>query len=76
VRFGEVDAGIVYVTDARSAGSEVETLPLRNAADVVSHYPLVALRSATEPVLAKQFVRLVLSADGQQTLRRAGFGPP
>ena len=76
VRLGEVDAGIVYVTDARSAGSEVRTVPLRNAATVVSRYPLAALRSASEPVLARQFVRLVLSPAGQQVLHREGFGTP
>ena len=76
VRLGEVDAGIVYVTDALSAGAGVRTVRPRNASRVVSRYPLSALRASDQPALAQAFVDLVLSPAGQRVLSGAGFGPP
>ncbi len=39
VRAGEADAGLVYVTDARGAGEDVETIDFPEAHDVVNLYP-------------------------------------
>ncbi len=75
VRSGEADAGLVYVTDVRAAGDEVEGVPVPEAAEAVNTYPIAALADAVEPDLAQSFVDLVLSEAGQQILRDAGFGP-
>ena len=76
VRLGEVDAGIVYRTDARSAGPDVRTVSTRHAGDVVSRYSIAGMEDAGEPWLARQFVKLVLAPAGQRMLGRAGFGQP
>ena len=69
VEVGEADAGIVYVTDAKSAGAKVATVPVANSP--VASYQIGALDAKGEA-----FVNDVLSADGQAVLQRYGFLPP
>lgn len=73
---GQADAGLVYVTDAADAGDKVVAVPFPEAAKVVNTYPIVALRTSTDPDLAGQFVELVIGRDGRQVLSEAGFGTP
>lgn len=70
----EADAGLVYATDARSAGRTVRTYPVPHAEQSATSYPIAALADADEPALAEEFIDLVLSAEGQAVLGRAGFG--
>lgn len=75
VRLGEADAGIVYRSDVTSANARwLEVLEIPAAANVLAAYPIAALRGPRETV-ARQFVRYVLSAEGQRILRRHGFVP-
>jgi molybdate transport system substrate-binding protein len=71
---GETDAGIVYATDAREAG---ERIRLVAAADENSHapilYPIAIIRDGKQKRAARQFLDLVLSAEGQSILRKYGF---
>ena len=76
VQAGEADAGLVYVTDARSAGVTVQTVAFPEAVGAVNSYPIAALREAPEPELAAAFVALVRGPQGRQALRDAGFGLP
>ncbi|MDO4918044.1 molybdate ABC transporter substrate-binding protein [Kocuria sp.] len=76
VTSGQADAGIVYVTDAKSAGDEVETIDIPKADEAVNKYPVVALDKAQDPELAKEFVDLVTGERGQKVLKDAGFGAP
>ncbi len=76
VQAGEADAGLVYVTDARSAGVTVQTVAFPEAAAAVNYYPIAALREAPQPELAAAFVALVRGPQGRQVLRDAGFGLP
>jgi len=75
VALGEVDAGIVYVTDVRAAGRAVEGVNIPASANVIAHYPIALLRSAPNPSAAAAFVTYVLSAQGQQVLAAYGFLP-
>ncbi|WP_309646770.1 molybdate ABC transporter substrate-binding protein [Nocardioides sp.] len=72
----EADAGFVYATDAVAAGDAVTTVEIPGAAEQVTSYPIAPLVQSGESGLAQEFVDLVLSEAGQQTLANAGFGPP
>ena len=76
VTTGEADAGIVYVTDIRSAGQKVEEVPLAEAAAAVNSYPLVRLAGSDAVAQADAFVEYVRGETGQMVLREAGFGAP
>ena len=76
VRSGEADAGLVYVTDVRAAGDDVEGVQVPEAGRVVNRYPIVALRDASDAELATEFVAFVRGPQGRSVLSRAGFGGP
>ncbi|MFF1877627.1 molybdate ABC transporter substrate-binding protein [Leifsonia sp. NPDC058230] len=76
VSSGEADAGIVYVTDVKGAGSKVESVPFPEAASTVNTYPIVALKDAKDGTLATAFVDFVTGPDGRKVLEAAGFGAP
>jgi molybdate transport system substrate-binding protein len=73
---GEADAGIVYVTDARAAGSSIATVPIPGAGDQLTTYPIVTLDQSEHGDLAQDFVDLVTGSTGQRVLRQAGFERP
>lgn len=75
VEAGEADAGLVYVTDARSAVGKVERINFPEAKDAVNVYPIVAVEGAPQTQLAQAFVAFVLGPDGQRELTAAGFTP-
>jgi molybdate transport system substrate-binding protein len=76
VATGQADAGLVYVTDARSAGGKVTEVPFPEAAGAVNVYPIAVLKRSTKPALAHKFVDLVTGAEGQKILSQAGFAKP
>ncbi|MDQ1289534.1 MAG: molybdate transport system substrate-binding protein [Actinomycetota bacterium] len=76
VRLGEVDAGIVYVTDVHAAGAAVRHVPVPDAVNTSVGYPLAVLAHAPNPVLAREFVAFVRSAEGTAALTAAGFTRP
>jgi molybdate transport system substrate-binding protein len=76
VTTGEVDAGLVYVTDALTAGNKVTTINFPEAGGARNIYPIAALKTAGQPGPAQNFIDAVTSAAGQKILDRAGFGKP
>jgi molybdate transport system substrate-binding protein len=76
VRLGEADAGFVYVTDRKAAGSSVSAIGLPDAAQAVATYPIAVVESSSNVAVARQFVDFVLGSAAQDLLRRGGFGPP
>ena len=72
----EVDAALVYRTDVRAAGDQVEGIEFPESAKAVNRYPLAVLTESRNPTTAQAFVDHVLSADGRRVLSEAGFGPP
>ena len=75
VSLGEAEAGIVYRTDALSAGSQVRAIPLPSELARRADYPIAVLEGAAQPELARAWVAFVLSAEGQQLLAASGFVP-
>ena len=76
VQLGEVDAALVYATDVRAAGPDVEGIPFPEAEQEVNAYPICTLSAAPNPAAAEVFVDLVRSEEGQQALADAGFRAP
>ncbi|GAA2786862.1 molybdate ABC transporter substrate-binding protein [Crossiella cryophila] len=76
VRLGEVDAALVYRTDVRSAGAEVEGITFAEADQAINDYPLAALAKAPNASGAKAFVDHVRSDKGRAVLAEAGFDGP
>lgn len=71
---GEVDAGIVYSTDANVALDEVK---IAATAKEDWHqpilYPIAVLKDAEQKQAAQEFVNLILSFEGQEVLESYGF---
>jgi molybdate transport system substrate-binding protein len=76
VESGEVDAGLVYVTDVRSAGSKVHGVPIPSSVNASTEYPIASLAASKNSALAKAFVAYVLSAAGRRVLVADGFANP
>ncbi len=74
VQLGEVDAGIVYVSDSVAA-PDLKTIQFPAAENVIAQYPIAVLKGTTQPDLAASFIAYVLSPDGQAILKKWGFIP-
>lgn len=70
---GEIDAGIVYVSDVTAAGGAVEAIDFSEASEFVAEYPIVVVESAPNPEGAVEFMDFVLSEEGQRILAENGF---
>ncbi|MCG7597815.1 molybdate ABC transporter substrate-binding protein [Mycobacterium sp. PSTR-4-N] len=76
VTSGQADAGLVYTTDARSAGAGVDAIAIPDSARAVNTYPIAVLTTAENAGAARQFVDLVTGPRGRETLTAAGFAAP
>ena len=76
VQLGEVDAGMVYRTDVRAAGTKVRGIEIPADQNASTSYPIAALTEAPNPAGAAAFVDYVLSPDGEKVLEQAGFAAP
>lgn len=76
VALGEADAGVVYVTDVRSAGDKVEGVGIAESHNVVARYPIAVLTESTHAEGARAFVDFVLSEAGRTIMRDHGFLNP
>lgn len=76
VTSGEVDAGIVYVTDGLAAGSHATTIKIPTALNAIAVYPAAAVKASANLATAKAFVTFVASAAGEKLLKARGFLPP
>lgn len=76
VALGEVDAGMVYVTDVRSAGSQVTGVPIPADINASTSYPIATVSNSANLAAARAFVAYVLSPAGATVLAGAGFEKP
>ena len=73
VVLGEADAGLVYVSDVVAAGNKVRRVPLPRSPETSTSYPIAVTADSKHSDLARAFVDLVRSSDGQHVLTGAGF---
>jgi molybdate transport system substrate-binding protein len=73
---GQADAGLVYVTDAKSAGDKVTSIPFPESKGAVNTYPIAELEQSKNAATAQKFVDLVTGPEGQKVLAAAGFAAP
>ncbi len=76
VELGEVDAGVVYVTDVRAAAGRVVGVAIPKDRNVTTAYPIATTTSGPDAATARAFVDYVMSPAGQQVLTAAGFTSP
>ena len=76
VELGNVDAGMVYVTDVKAAGSKVKGVTIPASENASTLYPIATITSSTHQAEAEAFVAYVLSPAGEQVLTAAGFQQP
>lgn len=76
IEVGELDAGIIYVTDVLSTDGAVEGVDIPEDVNVIAEYPIASLAGAPNPEAAAAFVDYVLSEEGQAILGEYGFASP
>jgi molybdate transport system substrate-binding protein len=73
----EVDAGLVYATDAAARSKELKkTLPAPKSSHPPVVYPIAAVKGGKNERSARAFIALTISAEGQRILGRHGFQHP
>jgi molybdate transport system substrate-binding protein len=74
---GDLDAGIVYITDVKAAGSKVEFVEIPVKENVMTTYPIAVVTDTENTELSNRFVNFVrFSTTSQAILRAFGFTKP
>jgi molybdate transport system substrate-binding protein len=73
VTTGEADAGLVYVTDVKTAGDAVRGIEFPESSAAVNAYPISVLEGTRHASLAEAFMATVTDGPGQRVLAAAGF---
>lgn len=73
VTTGDADAAIVYVTDAKTVGSQGVAVAIAPSDNVITSYPIALVKSTKHRALALAWIAYVLGPTGQRALRAAGF---
>jgi len=76
VELGNVDAGVVYVTDVHSAGTKVTGVPIPDSVNASTEYPIAAISKSANMAAAQAFVAYVTSSAGESVLAAAEFEAP
>lgn len=74
VALGEADVTFVYTSDITpDIEDRVEVIEVPEEVNVTATYPIAVLDGAPQPDLAREWVDLVLSGEGQEVLEEWGF---
>jgi molybdate transport system substrate-binding protein len=76
VTLGEVDAALVYRTDAKAAAADVDGIEFPESTGAINDYPIVVLKNAPNKAGAQAFRTYVLSDQAKTVLTQAGFQAP
>ena len=73
---GDADATFGYASDyTPDISDKVKLIPIPPDLNIIATYPIAALKDAEDPELAKQWVDLVTSEEGQKVLEKWNFEP-
>jgi molybdate transport system substrate-binding protein len=73
---GDADATFGYASDyTPDIRDRVKVVPIRPNLNIIATYPIASLKDAKEPDLAKKWVDLVTSKEGQRVLEKWNFEP-
>ena len=72
----EVDAGVVYVTDAKAAGDRVISFPIPAEFNVITEYQIAPVRDSVNKKASDEFLQFVLGSAGTLVLESEGFMAP
>ncbi len=75
VALGEVDAGFVYATDAKTVPGKVKVIKIPAWAQPKVQYGICVVSASPNKTAAQAFIKLVLSKAGQAKLLEYGFLP-
>ncbi len=76
VKLGEVDAALVYRTDAKAASADVDGIEFPESATAINDYPIAVLKNAPNQAGAQAFVAYISTAPARHVLSKAGFQAP
>ncbi len=73
---GDADATFGYKSDYTiDIRDRVKIIPIPPDLNIIATYPIAALKDADDPELAKKWVELVTSEEGQRVLKKWNFEP-
>ncbi len=75
VERGDVDAGFVYITDAKTAQPGTIKIVTSVPVSTPINYPIAVVSSSTHKEKAQKFIDFVIGKDGQDILSTYGFVP-
>jgi molybdate transport system substrate-binding protein len=74
VETGDVDAGIIYITDAKNSSKVQIVATAEHNLHSPIRYPIAILRSSKSPTVSRQFVELLNSKSATAIFKKYGFG--
>lgn len=75
VVLGNCDAGVAYISDAKTlGGSKLKQVQIPAEVNTLGVYAIGAIKASSHPDLAMKYVNFWLSNEGQALLTRYGFG--
>jgi molybdate transport system substrate-binding protein len=73
---GDADATFGYASDyTPDTRNKVKVIPIPPDLNIIATYPIAALKDAEDPELAREWVDLVTSEEGQKVLEKWNFEP-
>jgi len=76
VALGDADATFGYASDyTPDIRDQVRVIQIPENLNIIATYPIAALKNAENPDLARKWVILVMSDEGQEVLEKWGFEP-
>lgn len=76
IESGELDTGIVYLTDVVSSRGAVEGVGIPEDINVTAEYPIGIMANGADHEDAAAFIEFVLSDEGQAIMAEFGFSSP